>query len=375
VKRLWRLAVLPLALGLVWFAMPPANAAFATTASPGWYANNGIVYTMAVSNNVVYIGGGFTAMRNSVTNQTVARNRLAALDATTGDLLPWNPGADDLVRALAVGPDGTIYAGGDFLNAAGVPDSRLAAITPSGGPVTTWNGGANSTVRAIQVNASGVYVAGNFARVNNVLQNGLARLNPTTGARDTSFDAHVTDGKVRSMTLDGSTLYIGGSFLGLSGQARSYAGAVDASTGAATPWAPAAVCDGCQLLSMDTNSTNVFASIGGPGGGRAVSWEKADATRDWQRHSDGDCQAIDVGSDGLVYVGGHFGPEFNGQPRHQLAVLDASNGVLQSYELSFTGNDHPGLWAVNAGPTQLRIAGGFALSGSPIRRYATFPTL
>src|SRR4051794_19763669 len=95
VKRLSRLAVLPLALGLLWFGMPPASAAYGTAPSPGWYPNNGTTYAMAVSNNVVYIGGGFTALRNSVTNQTVSRNRLAAFDASTGDLLSWNPGADD----------------------------------------------------------------------------------------------------------------------------------------------------------------------------------------------------------------------------------------------------------------------------------------
>jgi hypothetical protein len=205
------------------------------------------------------------------------------------------------------------------------------------------------------------------------LQNGLALLNSDTGARIQSFDPNVTNGKVRSMTLDGSTLYLGGTFGALSGQVRSYAGAVDASTGSPTSWAPAAICDGCQLLAMDNDGPDVFASIGGPGGGRAVSWEKSDASRNWQRHGDGDCQSIDV-ADGLVYVGGHFGPDFSGSTRHELAVLDENSGALQHYSLPFTGNDHPGLWAVSAEPTQLRIGGGgTALTGTAIRRYATFP--
>lgn len=373
-KHLWRLFVLPLAFGLFWFAMPPANAAFATAPAPGWYPNNGTVYAMAVANNVVYIGGGFTAVRNSTTNQTVARNRLAAFDATTGDLLPWNPGADDLVRALAVGPDGTIYAGGDFNQVAGAADSRLAAITPGGAAVGSWNGSANNTVRTIIATAGGVYVAGNFARVNNVAQNGLALLDPQTGARNTGFNAQVSNGKVRSMTLDGSTLYIGGSFTTVGGQARNYAAAVDGSTGAVTPWSPDAVCTGCQLLSMANDGGHVFAAIGGPGGGRAISWEKADASRDWQRHSDGDCQVIAV-DNGLVYVGGHFGPNFNNQTRHQLAVLDVATGTLQSYSLPFTGNDHPGMWAISVENNALRLGGGFAMTGTQIRRYGVFPVV
>jgi trimeric autotransporter adhesin len=372
VKHLWRLAILPLSIGLFWFAMPAANADFATAPSAGWYPNNGTVYAMSVSNGVVYLGGSFTSLRSSTTNQTVSRSRLAAVDATTGAVLPWNPGADGTVRALSVGPDGTVYAGGDFQNAAGAADSRLAAITTAGNAVPSWNGSANNTVRTIIATAGGVYVAGNFARVDNVAQNGVALLDPATGARITSFNANVGSGKVRSMTLDGSTLYVGGSFTSLSGQPRSYAGAVDASTGAPTPWAPDAVCTGCQVLSMTTDGPNVFAAVGGPGGGRAISWAKSDDSRNWQRHADGDCQAIAVAG-GQVYVGGHFGPDFNGSTRHQLAVVDEQTGNLLSYSLPMTGNDHPGLWALSVEPNVLRIAGGFAMSGTPIRRYAVFP--
>jgi hypothetical protein len=370
-----RLAVVPLALGLMWLAMPPASAAYATAPNAGWYPNNGITYALARDGNVVYIGGGFTALRNSSTNQTVQRNRLAAFDATTGDLLPWNPGADGNVRALGVGPDGTIYAGGDFSNVAGAANDHLAAITPAGTDLGSFTASANNTVRQIIATANGVYVSGNFARVDNVSQNGVALLDSTTGARVTTFDAHVTSGKVRAMTLDGNTLYVGGTFGFLNGQARNYAGAVDATTGAPTAWAPDAICDGCQVLDMDNEGGHVFAAIGGPGGGRAVSWEKSDDSRDWQRHADGDCQAIAVAG-GLVYVGGHFGPNFDNQTRHELAVLNEDTGALQSYSLPFTGNDHPGLWVVSPEPEGLRIGGGgTALIGTSVRRYAVFPTI
>ena len=373
-KRLGRLVVLPITLVLCWFGMPAAHAAYATTPNPGWYPNNGTVYAIAVSNNVAYIGGSFSAVRSSTTGQSVARSRLAAFNATTGDLLPWNPGADGTVRALDVGPTGTVYAGGDFTHAAGSADTRIAAISPAGVAVTTWNGNANNTVRAIIATGAGVYVAGNFARIGNAAQTGVALLNASSGARVAAFNAHVTGGRVRAMTLDGATLYLGGSFTGLGGSSRSFAGAVDAASGNARSWAPSAICSGCQVLDMDHDGDHVFAAMGGPGGGRAVSWAKSNASRAWQRHGDGDCQAIAV-EDGLVYVGGHFGPSFNGVTRHQLAVVNASNGAVQSYALPFTGGDHPGTWDISAEPGQLRIGGGFAMSGTSIRRYGVFRTV
>ena len=217
---------------------------------------------------------------------------------------------------------------------------------------------------------------GNFARIDGFAQTGLALVDRATGARNTGFNAHITGGRARSMTLDAGAgiLYVGGNFTALAGQARSYAGAVDASTGDPQAWSPAAVCDGCQLLGMANDGGHVFAAIGGPGGGRAISWEKADASRDWQRHADGDCQSIAV-ADGSVYVGGHFGPDFNGQTRHQLAVVDEGTGNLEPYSLPMTGSDHPGLWALSVEPGQLRLGGGFAMSGTTIRRYAVFPTI
>ena len=55
----------------------------------------------------VYAGGDFTSIGGQ------PRGHLAALDATTGRPLDWNPGASADVRALAWG-DSVLYVGGRF---------------------------------------------------------------------------------------------------------------------------------------------------------------------------------------------------------------------------------------------------------------------
>jgi len=64
-------------------------------------------HTIAVSGSTVYVGGGFTSVGGQ------ARNRLAALDASTGNATSWNPNADSWVNALAVSGS-TVYVGGEF---------------------------------------------------------------------------------------------------------------------------------------------------------------------------------------------------------------------------------------------------------------------
>lgn len=56
---------------------------------------DGVVYALALSGSMVYLGGDFTY--------------IAALDASTGQATAWNPVADYSVYALAVSSS-TVYA-------------------------------------------------------------------------------------------------------------------------------------------------------------------------------------------------------------------------------------------------------------------------
>jgi hypothetical protein len=87
---------------------------------------DGDVNTVAVSPTTVYAGGHFHSAAGA------SRERLAAFDADTGSLDPWNPGANSVngVYSLAVSST-RLYAGGDFTVIGGISQPRLARFSGS----------------------------------------------------------------------------------------------------------------------------------------------------------------------------------------------------------------------------------------------------
>jgi hypothetical protein len=356
-----------------------ATPALATTYSPtpafSWVPN-GTVYAMAESGNTVYLGGTFTSLTDPSNGTTVARSRLAALDATTGVPLAWNPNADNTVRALTVNPStGVVYAGGSFLNVGGTTVSRLAALDPvSGAQLTGFSASAPSTVRDLLVTGSGLYIAGDFATLNSRSRFGLAEVDAGTGSL-LPFNAHASGGKVHAVALDPAshTLILGGNFTTLGGVSHFALASVSADTGAVTSWTPAPACSSCQVLDVAVDNGNAFIAAAGSGG-HAAAYSLASDVVKWSKAGDGDCEAIAV-SGGVVYVGGHFGPNFGGATRHQLAALDELSGALLSYSLTLTGSDHPGIWAILVDSAYLRVGGGLQFANAPEKRYAALPSI
>ena len=364
------LAALVLVAGGGWSA--PASAAYATQAGPSWVPN-GNVKTVTRVGDVVYIGGAFTSLRNPATGQVEPRSRVAALDADTGALRPWNPGANGPVEAIDVAADGTVYLGGSFTTAAGSAATRVAAVTPAGGPLPGFKASTNSTVFDLQVTGTSLYLGGAFGSVNSKNRPRLARVDRSTGALVDAFDARVSGGRVLTVELspDGSSVLFGGAFTGVGGVPRGFVAAVAPDNGAVRPWAPDPTCDTCSLWDLALDGGRVYAAIGGPGG-RVVAWDGTTGNRLWGRVGDGNVQAVDV-QDGVVYGGGHFGPSFAGETRNQLVALSASNGNVLPWTVQFTDRNYPGIWDIHADADGLRIAGGFALVGNPASKYAVLP--
>ena len=185
------------------------GAVVSDAADPTWQTD-GAVRAIAVSGNRIYIGGDFTHVRApGAPAGGAVRNHLAALDATTGALLPWNPNANGRVLALQMKPGGrTIYAGGTFTGIGGRPRLRIAAIATHGGTARRWNPRAGARVDAIAVTRRRVYIGGAFASVGGVRRHGLAAISaaPAPGCWRGSGRPRRRDARARAVGRRRSTL-------------------------------------------------------------------------------------------------------------------------------------------------------------------------
>jgi hypothetical protein len=359
-----------------WAAMAaPAHAAIVgSRPSPSWQTN-GRVTTITVSGTTAYIGGKFTSLRPSGSpagSGEVTRNHAAAINLTTGALLPWNPNVNGTVSAIFVNGN-NIYLGGSFGTIAGANRKRVGAVNASTGALNTAFrvSGLNGEVRTIDLSNGHLYLGGSFTAPRNY----SGTFDPASGAFQSGW-APVTDGPVDAIltTNNGSNrVVIGGAFNTLNGVSSNAIGAVDPNTGASVTWnwhGPFRT----SFRPFDVVGLSNFGGyIYGAGTGNGGSFMKFNpSTGDlvWIEGVTGNVENVVV-IDGIAYAGGHFEAYCGPIPgnnfctrvasRNHLMAVDDATGALQSWHP--TANSNLGVFAIAAGPSTLAVGGDFTRLG------------
>jgi outer membrane protein assembly factor BamB len=342
------------------------------------YQTNGRVETIVIQGTTAYIGGKFTSVRPAGAapgSGEVVRNRAAAIDLTTGDVLPWNPDANATVQTIAV--DGaTVVLGGSFTTLAGKTAGRLAAVDATTG-LKLWSIKPDKQVNDVVIRNGTLYAGGAFTAVGAATRPHLLAVNEHTGALVPNWDA-TADGTVVALAMSpaGSDLIIGGSFTQLDGTPVSHLGSVTP-TGALTAWRPQF---GPPVVSLGADTQAVY--VGGVGdGGNFASFDLTTGAARWRGGTDGNVQAIAL-YDGLIYVGGHYenycGPTLGShlcptpQPREKAMAIGSLLGTLQPWHPKF--NSILGVFALAGGSGFLAVGGDFTrISGRAQQGFAVFP--
>lgn len=355
-------SVLALTVSMVLAGSPgawalPANAPQSTASF------NDVVRAVVYAGDTIYVGGGFTSATDST--GVHVRNHVAALDSTTGRLLPWNPGADAAVWSLAVA-GGNVYLGGDFSTVGGAARRRLAKVSATTGAVAgSFVHTANRNVRAMAVLGGSLYVGGAFTSLDGQARGRLAGFDLASGALLGAWEPQA-DSTVFTLAGDVGRIYVGGKFTDVDGQASSgFLTAVSPDTAAPvtgfTPSISYAVHD------LAVTDTVVYAAADGPGG-HLRAFELNGDNR-WDLPTDGGVQAVtELG--GTVYFGGHFDQVCSAArsgtgscqaglvSRRKLGAATA-NGNLTAWAPQ--GNSSLGVTALDsaAAPERIAVGGAF----------------
>lgn len=171
----------------------------AQTVQSNMPAVNKKVYTIVRYNNTVYIGGDFDSVG------TEARSRLAAIDANTGVVLPWNPGPNGIIRKLLITGNRLVVQGG-FNTISGVPRQGLAVYDLTNGQLLSSSipGGATG-YGALAQKDNYVYYLGYDTAITTVM-----RFDINTLQKDPNWQGDYDPDIVNSMAILGNHVYVGG---------------------------------------------------------------------------------------------------------------------------------------------------------------------
>ncbi|MEO6463804.1 MAG: PQQ-binding-like beta-propeller repeat protein [Candidatus Eisenbacteria bacterium] len=252
--------------------VPPFLAALdPITAAPIWgdIGADEVVSALLLRDDTLYLGGRFRQIGGQ------PRRWLAALDATTAQLLPWNPLAAEpyggtLIAAMAASGN-TVYFGGTFAGAGSFPRKDLAAVNASTGDLLPWNPNprgdyfaANEIhIRSLAVRGNVVWVGGKFSSMGGLPRPNLAVVDATIGV-PTSWQPDPDD-EVHVIATGGDTVYVGGTFRRLGGYPRGGIAAISVPNPAirATPGArPTTTTTAFQAPSVGPCRPNPLRSSG-----------------------------------------------------------------------------------------------------------------
>jgi uncharacterized delta-60 repeat protein len=318
----------------------------------------GDVLTLALQpDGKIVAGGAFTALGGS--RGATPRHYIGRLYADGAVDLTFDPGVNNYVRAIKVQEDGRILVGGDFTAMGGGETganqrNHIGRLHADGSLDAGFDPGANAIVRAIAVQNDGrILVAGSFATLGGgssgqTTRNFLGRLLPD-GSLDDGFDPGADAPVYALATQPDRKILVAGAFSNLGGGAmgttpHSRLGRLYADGNLDTDFNPTA--EGSVLaLAVQTDSNALiggsFTALGVAGAGGTVRRHMArihmDGTIDanFNPSVGGDVLAIAVQPDGKILVGGSFtkiGEGLDAVTRNNIGRLHADGSLDLSFD-------------------------------------------
>lgn len=341
------------------------------TADPIWNPNvlGTEVVTMALSGNVLYLGGNFTSVGGQSKRHVAKVSSIGTgtLDAS------WNPNPKQAVKTLAVNGS-TLYVGGLFNSIGTLTRSKLVRFDKSTGVVDpTWNPNPNISsngIRDLIISGTNLYAAGEFTSIGGQTRYGLAKLSTIgTGTADPSWNP-APNNHCHSILLSGNDLYVSGEFTNIGGYNINKLAKVSAigngtvnSTWTPNPNLPNNI--GNLAMALSGNELfigGVFTSVGGQSINRlakisAIGTGTADPS--WNPNPSNPVSRLTISGSNLI-VAGNF-TTIGGISRNRLAKISLSGSA--SVDVSWNPDVDNDVNDMELVGTQLYFCGNFNTVG------------
>jgi uncharacterized delta-60 repeat protein len=292
-----------------------------------------------------------------------------SIRAQTAD--SFNPGANNVVDAMAVQADGKVLVGGSFTTLGGQTRSYFGRLNTDGSLDTAFNPAANGSAVSLAVQADGkILAAGNFTTLGGHTCTYLGRLN-ADGSPDANFNpvlGPANNGQVYSLAVqvDGKIL-VGGHFTFLDGQPRNYIGRLNVDGTLDTVFNPGSSFYVFSLTVQGDGRVLVggyFTSLVGQTRnyiGRLNADGSLDTT--FNPNSGGTVYSLAIQADGRILVGGSFST-LGGQTRHNIGRLNADGTLNTVFNPVANGSVYS---LVTQADGKILVGGNFTTLGGQIR--------
>jgi hypothetical protein len=337
-----------------------------------WVRTNGPVRAATTDGSSWYLGGDFNAVN------TYRAAKMILLDATTGNpSLGCNiaDGFDGNVRAL-LRTSTNIYAAGDFTAYRGVAANHLAKIdaVTCALNISFSAVGADQPVSALALNGNALYLVGEFQFYRGAPAQHLAKIDASTGALDTVFTQSLGLGNPTSaIAVSSNAVYVGGTFTSYRGQSAAFLAKLDPNSGALDTTFMPAIDGNVSVLALDGQSLYVAGQILHYRGASVANLIKIDAVSGTLDSAFSQGSGVDNAPSSLavsassVYVGGIFS-QYRGAGISNLIKLDKSTGVLDpAFSATAQLNDLVTTLVVSG--TNLYVGGDFTTYGTSAANY------
>lgn len=340
-----------------------------------------VVYTMAIKDDALYIGGAFANVGNE------PRPYLAGVDLSTGEANSFVTNIsggtaylNGAVYALTFHPSSPLlYVGGEFMKVGTTERPGVANFNYTTGAMMISNPNPSAVVRAFawgkENNTSDVlYIGGDFVRLfnttggGNTTRNAIAAIGNVANnnpLRYVNWDPNIPSGKVYTLAINGSNIYAGGNFTYCNPTERGNMYAIDVNTGHLKDWDPKVDGTVYNMKLVD----NILYIGGGFTKVNNVTRNKAAAitlstaalnTSFVPNVSRGD-YVLTIAVDGnKVYLGGNF-DRVSGTVRNYLAMVDATTGALNT---DWNPNPNNFVRDIQVANGKVYVGGDFSQMGS-----------